>query len=286
MQNEHKIQWHPAFYAATELEFREDSHKLQFTYEYNLSKQPIRIDMLIVKRKDNELLNNEIGHIMRTYNIVEYKGSADRLTIDTLYKVMGYACLYKGYGKTVNEIPSNEITVSIFRAEYPRELFKELEKSKYKIEEKYSGIYYIYGLQFPTQIVVMGLLSQDKHSMLRVLTRNVNVEDVKAFLKNAEYMTDVREKSNIDAILQVSVSANYDVYRKIRRNEIMCEALRELLKEEIEEDISKGEARGREEGCIDIILNMSRNGFTIQQIVLATGKSEDYIFKIISTSQA
>lgn len=84
----------------------------------------------------------------------------------------------------------------------------------------------------------------------------------------------------------MSVSANYDVYRKIRSNEIMCEALRELLKEEIEEDISKGEARGREEGCIDIILNMSRNGFTIQQIVLATGKSEDYIYKIISTSQA
>jgi hypothetical protein len=42
-----EIQWHPAFYAATGLELQENLEDLEFTPEYNLSKEPIRIDLLI-----------------------------------------------------------------------------------------------------------------------------------------------------------------------------------------------------------------------------------------------
>ena len=38
------------------------------------------------------------------------------------FKTLGYAYLYKGLGKRVNEIPLEELTVSIFRATKPREL--------------------------------------------------------------------------------------------------------------------------------------------------------------------
>ncbi|MBR4343614.1 MAG: hypothetical protein IKP88_13085 [Lachnospiraceae bacterium] len=45
---------------------------------------------------------------------------------------------------------------------------------------------------------------------------------------------------NADAVLQVSVSANNNVYQIIkRRDPLMCEALRELMKEEIDEEIDK-----------------------------------------------
>ena len=61
-----KIQWHPAFYAATELELQEDIEQLEFTREYNLSKEPIRIDLLIIKEPNRGMkIKNEIGHIMR-----------------------------------------------------------------------------------------------------------------------------------------------------------------------------------------------------------------------------
>lgn len=124
-----KIQWHPAFYAAVELEFREDVRELNLTEEYNLSKKPICIDLLIIKEGERDkILKNEIGHIMRKHNVLEYKGPDDELSIDTLYKVIGYACLYKGYGKKVNEIPAKELTVSLFREAYPRKLFEELER--------------------------------------------------------------------------------------------------------------------------------------------------------------
>ena len=42
-----KIQWHPAFAGAIELEFRDDHRYVIIQQEYNLSKEPIRIDLLI-----------------------------------------------------------------------------------------------------------------------------------------------------------------------------------------------------------------------------------------------
>ena len=42
-----KIQWHPAFAAAIGLEFRDDHKYVKIQQEYNLSKEPIRIDLLI-----------------------------------------------------------------------------------------------------------------------------------------------------------------------------------------------------------------------------------------------
>ena len=72
------------------------------------------------KSSSDKVMKNEIGHIMRKYNVLEYKGPGDELSIDTLYKTLGYACLYKGYGKTINEIPAEELTVSLFREAYPK----------------------------------------------------------------------------------------------------------------------------------------------------------------------
>ncbi|MGN0340945.1 MAG: hypothetical protein ACI4D0_10685, partial [Lachnospira sp.] len=95
-----KIQWHPAFAGAIELEFR-DAHKyVIIQQEYNLSKEPIRIDLLISRKDGNfRRFNNEIGHIMKSYNIIEYKSPEDSLNIDDYYKTIGYASLYKGMGE-------------------------------------------------------------------------------------------------------------------------------------------------------------------------------------------
>ena len=249
-----KIQWHPAFYAAAELELKEDIEELELISEYNLSKEPVRIDLLVIKnREEAPILKNEIGHIMRRYNVLEYKGPGDDMSIDTFYKTLGYACLYKGYGKKVNEIPAEELTVSLFREAYPKKLFWELQNRGYLIEERYEGIYYVTGkLPFPMQIIVLSRLNRLVHSSLRILSGNVDTEDIKIFLKQAEQTTNLRERNNIDAVLQASVSANYEAYQEVRRDAGMCEALRQLMKEEIEQSINQGieegKAKGRAEG--------------------------------------
>ena len=120
------------------------------------------------------------------------------------------------------------------------------------IEEKYPGIYYVYGFSFPVQIVVIKQLRSGEHKSLKVLLSKADRDDIKAFLKETEDLCSPREKQNIDAVLQASVSANYELYEVIRRESTMCEALRELMKDEIEKDVNAAKeaamAEGREIG--------------------------------------
>ncbi len=115
-----KIQWHSGFYGAAELEFSADRKVLELSWEYNLSKEALRMDLLIIRKTADIQIKNEIGRMFRTYNVIEYKSPDDR--------------------------------------------------------------------------------------------------------------------DNIEAVLQVSIAANQQLYERIRRDSVMCDALRELMREEIEEE--------------------------------------------------
>ena len=45
------LQWHPAFYADLQIEFQEETYKLMFQNEYPLSKKPMLVDILVIKKK-------------------------------------------------------------------------------------------------------------------------------------------------------------------------------------------------------------------------------------------
>ncbi len=45
--------------------------------------------------------------------------------------------------------------------------------------------------------------------------------------------------NNANAVLQVSATANQNLYSRIRRDEIMCQALMELMKDEVQEERDK-----------------------------------------------
>lgn len=47
---ETKIQWHPGFVAAMNLEFRQNRDDLVFEKEHNLNTKPLEIDLLIIKK--------------------------------------------------------------------------------------------------------------------------------------------------------------------------------------------------------------------------------------------
>ena len=283
-----KIQWHPAFAAAMGLEFKSDYEYVRIEQEHNLSKEPLRIDLLVLKVNNTERkFSNEIGHIMKTYNIIEYKSPEDSLNIDDYYKTIGYASLYKGMGEYVNKIPAREVTVSMFCTRKPVKMLNMLKKDGAVIEQKFPGIYYITGnTLFPVQIVVVKELDKQTHSSLRVLTDNADIEDVETFLQNSVKTSEPWEREDIDAVLQASVSANKELYEAIRRDSGMCQALRELMKDEIEDAEKRaekrgeirgerrGERRGEKNGGIRkesiIVKNMYNNGITPEEISTMT----------------
>ena len=263
------IQWHPGFYGAAELEFISNKGDLEFQREFNLSKEPIRMDLLIIKKLSNIRTKNEIGHIFRKFNVVEYKSNDDALSIDDYYKTVGYACLYKGLGETVDQIPANELTISIFRESYPREMFEAMKNLGLEIKERYPGIYYISGKQalFDTQVVVTKQLNRETHRTLRVLSKHVKEEDVRAFVEEAALISEPGDRNNVDVVLQVSVSANKEIYEAIRRcDKVMCEALRELMKE----DFEKQEQETRQVTLLEDIKNlMDTTKWTAEQAMAA-----------------
>ena len=56
-----KIQWHPGFVAAMNLEFAENRDDLTFEPEYNLNTKPLEIDLLIIKKEASVPIENDIG---------------------------------------------------------------------------------------------------------------------------------------------------------------------------------------------------------------------------------
>ena len=66
-----KIQWHPGFIAAMNLELKEYRANLIFEKEYNLNTKPLEIDLLIIKKEADIRISNEIGEFFRGHNILE-----------------------------------------------------------------------------------------------------------------------------------------------------------------------------------------------------------------------
>lgn len=83
--------------------------------------------------------------------------------------------------------------------------------------------------------MVIKQLDKKAHCTLRILSKNAQETDVKEFLEEAMRMVEQGDRNNIDAVLQVSVSANLKLYEMIKRSDkIMCDALKELMKEDFE----------------------------------------------------
>ncbi len=61
--------WHPAFCGATEWELKQNRDDLTFEAEHYLSKEPLRVDMLVIKKRSDARIINEIGKIFRQHNI-------------------------------------------------------------------------------------------------------------------------------------------------------------------------------------------------------------------------
>ena len=95
--NEIKIQWHPGFVAAINLELAENRDDLIYEKEYNLNTKPLEIDLLVIKKDKDVQIANEIGRMFKGHNILEYRSPEDRMDIDSFYKAGAYASLYKAY---------------------------------------------------------------------------------------------------------------------------------------------------------------------------------------------
>ncbi len=237
------VDWHSGFYAAAKFEFRDEP--FEFTREFPLNQMPIYIDVLI-KKQHGYVSNNELSRIFRRVNVIEYKNPEDKLTYVQFFKTLSYASLYIGNAVEKDALP-NDVTISIFRDTYPKALFYYLRSNGYRVDRVVPGIYYVTGnIPFPAQVVVTSQLGKMEHLALKVLTMKLNYEEAVRFINIAKAQKSEADKNNVDAVLQVSVNVNRQLYDDIkRRDPKMCEALKELMKDELMEARTEGINVGR-----------------------------------------
>ena len=200
----------------------------------------------------------------RLFNLHHYKDLTS-LNIDDFYKTLAYAFLYKSLAHEVDGIPVNQLTLSLVRQGYPREMVKKLEAEGMQVHRQYPGIYYIADAPISAQIVVTQELDAENHRSLRVLTSDLNEADARGFLEEASNLTNKGDKDNISAVLTVSMNANYAVYEDLQRSELTmdCEPLKRLMKDEFDKAEARGKAIGEARGVEKMVVSLLKADQTV-----------------------
>ena len=252
-----------------QIELAEYQDWLKYEREHNLTQKPLQIDLLIIKMEQGRQIEKSIGRLFRRYNIIEYKGPSDYLSINDFYKVTAYACLYQSDTQKVMEIGPEEITITMVSGRYPEKLIRHLEQIySARMIQVSPGIIYAEGLVFPLQIIQNSALPKKENVWLSRLRPGLDVEEDIAVLAQAYQGRD--ENPLYSAVMELIVRANKKQYEEAKH---MCNALRELFAEEIEEGRQRGKAEGKIEGkaeghClafIEILRRKVQNGKTLEE---------------------
>ncbi|MCM1040075.1 MAG: hypothetical protein NC434_12205 [Ruminococcus sp.] len=274
--NDIKIQWHPAFIAAMNLELIQNRNDLVFEKEYNLNTKPLEIDLLVIKKGVSIQLVNEIGYLFKGHNIIEYKSPEDSLDIDDFYKTGAYASLYKAYGETVDFIKADDITVSIIREAKPEKLFKYFQEHEYVVTNPYKGIYYIKDkVLFPTQIVVTKELDRNAHRWIKALSIQLKKDDLSELLDNRQQMTKKLDREFADSVLEASIKANRQLVEELKEGD---DGVISVLKEIMEPEIQASRIMGAVEG----LRRLGHKDTEIETVIIESyGLTEDEASKYL-----
>ena len=202
MEENNKVFWHEAFFEALQLEFHQYHDALIFDNEYQLSKEALIMDVLVIKKKPGQQIDKNIGRIFKTHNIFEYKSETDSLTQFDYNKVVAYALLYSSF----NTIPVSDITVTFAVTAHPRALIKYLRDERgFTVQTFESGIYYIRGDAFPIQVLESKLLPQNENLFLHNLRSNLDADDMTKIFDAYKGIKHVEPKNvYLDRLIQAN----------------------------------------------------------------------------------
>ena len=259
-----KIQWHPAFDAALQIELGDEAKYLEFESEHMLTKKPMQIDVLVKNDKHVKIRKN-IGRIFRQYNIIEYKSPKDDLNIDDFYKTYAYACIYKSDTEAVDRIQATELTISFVCYHYPRAMLNKLERDRgITVESVDDGIYYLLGDAIPIQLIVVPVLSKENNYWLNNLRNDLKSGgEIRRFI---ELYEKNKNSKLYQALADTIMRANW---KEVKEERKMCEALKELFADDLRESELKGRNAGKIEGAaskiVEQVIKKYKKGYSVEE---------------------
>ncbi len=210
-------------------------------------KRFMRADMVIRKKVPGAPVGGAGGGFFRDHNIIELIRPDETMTIDHLYKVVGYASYYKAQGDQGNEIREEDVAIFVSVETYPRALIETLRSSGKAVQRGAPGFYRVKGMTpFALWIRVVEELDRKEFASSRAVRRNADREDLAAFFEVARRCSSPKERRRIEDVLRASVEANLELYREIMREGDMDDKMDDVTRNFIEEELQKyGEAGKR-----------------------------------------
>jgi len=224
-QEKGKIYWHGPFFEGLQLDLYQYRESLKYDKEHELAKEFLIVDVLVIKKTDDVVIEKDIGKIFKGHNLVEFKSEKDSFSVRDYNKVLGYAHIYASN----EDVSLFDITVTIAVTMYPEALEDYLENTmNQKIQKKGNGIYYIEGEKFPIQILENKNLSKE-NLFLRNLRSNLTAEDAAAVAQAYAKLKVVETKN---AYLNGIIQANPGAFKEAM---LMSAEAREIIMTTAEE---------------------------------------------------
>lgn len=173
--------------------------------------------------------------------------------------------------------------MTFVRKRKPVKLFDDLKRYNILFEQTSKGIYRI-KWEFPcdVQILVTREMNPEEHIWLTSLSDHIEEKQARRLIKEVHTLTEKDDKEYADSVLQIAMERNKEIFDKIRRDELMCQALWDFFKTEIEQEKrnseicgerrgeQRGERRGEQRGAytklISIIIKKIQRGKDILSI--------------------
>ena len=257
--------FHYGFYAAMKVEYAMLHADLTYEQEIQLGEDPIRLDFLIIKKDAKVALTDPIGKFFKFVNIFEYKSPEDGLSIDDFYKAVGYALIYKGYDRKVDELPMRDMTLTIVRHAYPRELIKALERDGFVVKKEYPGIFRIDGkVCLDVQLIVSSRLPDEEYEGLQLLAKGCTKDELFDYAVKTMASDDENVKINAGTVIGICLKVNNNLSGLLKEDSTMTtmtgaefmalvekkykEAVNALVQRDLHKAIQKGIQEGMQKG--------------------------------------
>jgi hypothetical protein len=261
--SEEHIAWHPAFVEAIQAELEEYRDVLEFHAEHQLTAEPLRIDVLVVKKRADVVIEKNIARIFRACNIIEYKSPSDYVSRSDFQKAQGYAWFYA----SLHDVPTQDLTVTLVTSRYSHDVIEHLKTDlRCVVEKSEPGLYVVRGMPMPVQMIDSTELNASDNMWLRNLRRIANAESL------AEMLSALQKRGKKAPLRAYAyalfTAADPDAMKEVKRKMATSMELFEIFRDvfgfdkEWEEKV-RGE--GREEGMKEGMKEGRKEGMKVGQ---------------------
>jgi hypothetical protein len=303
-----RLDWHTAFYQAMQAELINYLPELTFEREHYLNAQPLRMDILIIKKNPDIVIEKHIAQHFKGYNIIENKSPDDSLSFSDYIKVIGYACIYQA----LEHIPVDDIALTMVCSREPVQLINTISQNHWlNIFERHNGIFEVIGEHFPIRIVVGKKLSARDNIWIKNLNKGLNTSEALRIQKTNRI---IKQNINMDAYIDVVLNANlrkirkevyvvgFEIFEELIEEYGLVEKFEEQLLEKYEEQllekykakvmaegkterIAEGKAEGKAEGIVEGKAEGKAEGIETSMYILQALKKNEPIESIAERYQ-